>query len=31
MLGEVFIRLMKGRSGARVVDDGEETPGHYDF
>jgi hypothetical protein len=31
MLGEVFIWPMKGRSGARGVEDGEETPGQYGF
>jgi hypothetical protein len=31
MLGEIFMRSAKGRSGARAVDDGEETPDHYGF
>jgi hypothetical protein len=31
MLGEVFIRPTKGRSGTRAVDDGEEMPHHYGF
>jgi hypothetical protein len=28
---EIFIRPVKGRSGAKAVDDGEETPSHYGF
>jgi hypothetical protein len=31
MLREIFIRPVKGRSGAKAVDDGEETPSHYGF